>query len=184
MLLFGVMTVSARDAVPRVGIGLSSSDDDKVTQPPPGANAKILAIYDYWRRIAPGPGLLPGRQHLHPNDIPKLLPNVWLVDVVGAPPRFRIRLLGSALQHAGIMLRPGDFVETMIPPTRREKPLSDFRFVATSRQPLWFRGGAHVPHDKEVYELERIFLPLAADGVSVDVLLCLTVFYRSTGEEW
>ena len=38
-----------------------------------------------------------------------------------------------------------------------------------------------MPHDKEVYEL---FLPLAADGVSVDVLLCLTVFYKSTGEEW
>jgi hypothetical protein len=161
-----------------------SSSDDKITQPPSGANAKVLAIHDYWRRIAPGAGVLPGRQHLHPTDIPKLLPNVWLVDVAGKPQRFRIRLLGSALQQAGIPLRPGDFVEGPVPLARRQEALSDFRFVSTSRQPLWFRGPARVPHDKEVYELERIFLPLAADGVSVDVLLCLTVFYKSTGEEW
>jgi len=168
---------------PSVGLDLSSSDD-KITQPPPGANAKILAIYDYWRRIAPGRGLLPGRRHLHPTDIPKLLPNVWLVDVAGDPQRFRVRLVGSALQQAGFSLKPGDFIEGPVPPARRPAALSDFRFVTTSRQPLWFRGMPRVPHEKEVYEIERIFLPLAADGVSVDVLLCLTVFYKSTGEEW
>jgi len=168
---------------PRVGIDLSSSDD-KITPPPPGANAKILAIYDYWRRIAPGPRLLPGRRHLSPTDIPKLLPNVWLVDVAGNPQRFQVRLVGSALQLAGFPLKPGDFVEGPIPPARRQAALSDFRFVTKSRQPLWFRGMPRVPHEKEVYELERIFLPLAADGATVDVLLCLTVFYRSTGEEW
>jgi hypothetical protein len=109
---------------------------------------------------------------------------VWLVDVVGTPARFRMRLIGSGLQQAGIPHKPGDFVETPVPPARRQAALSDFRFVATARQPVWFRGAARVPHAKEVYEVERIFLPLAADGANVDVLLCMTVFYKSTGEEW
>jgi len=166
-----------------VGIDLSSGEN-RITQPPSGANAKIVAIYDYWRQIAPGSDMLPGRQHLHPTDIPRLLPNVWLVDVVDNPQRFRTRLLGSALQQAGIPLRPGDFVEGPVPPSRKQDALSDFRFVATMREPLWFRGVPRVPHQKEIYEFERIYLPLAADGVNVDVLLCLTVFYKSTGEEW
>jgi hypothetical protein len=164
-----------------VGIGLSSSDD-KITHPPPGASAKIVAIHDYWRRIVPEAGVLPGRRHLHPADIPELLPNVWLVDIV-ATQRFRVRLLGSALQRAGIPLRAGDFVDDPVPPALKEKALADFRSVVTSRQPLWFRGPAYLPHDTEVFELERIYLPLAADGVSVDMLLCLTVFYRSSGQE-
>ena len=183
MLAFARKDRTARAVCPSMGIDLSSSDD-KIRQPPPGANAKILAIYDYWRRIAPGRGLLPGRRHLHPTDIPKLLPNVWLVDVTGDPQRFRVRLVGSALQQAGFPLKLGDFVEGPAPPARRPAALSDFRFVTTSRQPLWFRGMPPVPHEKEVYEIERIFLPLAADGATVDVLLCLTVFYKSTGEEW
>jgi len=183
MLAFARKDRTARAVCPSMGIDLSSSDD-KIRQPPPGANAKILAIYDYWRRIAPGRGLLPGRRHLHPTDIPKLLPNVWLVDVTGDPQRFRVRLVGSALQQAGFPLKLGDFVEGPVPPARRPAALSDFRFVTTSRQPLWFRGMPPVPHEKEVYEIERIFLPLAANGATVDVLLCLTVFYKSTGEEW
>jgi hypothetical protein len=34
-----------------------------------------------------------------------------------------------------------------------------------------------------MFELERLFLPLAADGRSVDMLLCMTVFYSLDGLE-
>jgi PAS domain len=158
--------------------------DTVVTRPPPGAHAKIVAIYDYWRRIAPGPGLLPGRRHLDPVDIPKLLPNVWLIDVVGMPRRFRARLIGTTLQRSGLTLKPGAYVEDPIRPELREKVLSEFRFVAESGQPLWFRGAPKAPHDTEIFELERIYLPLAADGATVDMLLNLSVLYKSAGEEW
>jgi hypothetical protein len=163
--------------------GLSGSDE-KIIRPPPGANAKIVAIYDYWRRIAPGPGMLPGRRHMDPLDIPKLLPYVWLVDVVGTPRRFRARLMGTALQRSGTPLRPGVYVDDPIAPELKEKVLSDFRFAAETRQPVWFRGAANAPHVSEIYELERIFLPLAADGTNVDMLLNLSVLYVSSGQEW
>jgi hypothetical protein len=164
-------------------IGLLPSEA-VITRPPPGANAKIVAIYDYWRRIAPGPDLLPGRQHLDPADIPKLLPNVWLIDVVGTPRRFRARLMGTALQRSGTPLKPGVYVDDPIAPELKEAVLSEFRFVAETRQPLWFRGQANAPHVSEIFELERIYLPLAADGVTVDMLLCLSVLYESSGKEW
>jgi len=158
--------------------------DEKITRPPAGAHAKIVAIYDYWRRIAPRSGMLPGRKHIDPADIPRLLPYVWLVDVVGTPRRFRARLIGTALQRSGTPLRPGVYVDDPIRPELKEKVLSDFRFAAETRQPLWFRGKANAPHVSEIYELERIFLPLAADGTNVDMLLNLSVLYKSAGEEW
>jgi hypothetical protein len=39
-------------------------------------------------------------------------------------------------------------------------------------------------HKHEIFALERTILPLAADGKTIDILLCLTVFYRSDGEEF
>jgi len=167
-----------------VELELPPSGDGPITRPPPGANAKIVAIYDYWRRIAPAPGVLPARQHLDPVDIPKLLSNVWLLDVVGAPQRFRTRLVGTALQRAGIPLRPGVFIDDPVPPTLKETMLSRIREITASRQPQWRRGRPFLPHATEVFEIERIFLPLAADGWTVDMLLCLSVLYESTGKEW
>jgi hypothetical protein len=32
-----------------------------------------------------------------------------------------------------------------------------------------------------MFELERLFLPLATNGSSVDMLLCMTVFYSLDG---
>ena len=163
---------------------LPPKGDGPITRPPPGANARIVAIYEYWRRIAPGAGLLPGRRHLDPVDIPSLLPNLWLVDVVGEPRRFRARLIGTTLQRSGIPLKPGVYVEDPIASALRETVLADFRFVAETRQPVWFRGAPRAPHDTAIFEIERIFLPLAADGTTVDMLLNLTVFYESAGKEW
>jgi hypothetical protein len=164
-------------------IGLPASGDP-IIRPPPAANARIVAIYEYWRRIAPGTGVLPGRQHLDPVDIPTLLPNLWLVDVVGEPRRFRARLIGTTLQRSGIPLKPGVYVEDPIAPALREIVLADFRFVAETRQPVWFRGAPRAAHDTAIFDIERIFLPLAADGTTVDMLLNLTVFYESAGKEW
>jgi hypothetical protein len=163
---------------------LSPSGDGPITRAPAGANARIVAIHDYWHRIAPGAGLLPGRRHLDPVDIPSLLPNLWLVDVVGEPRRFRARLIGTTLQRSGIPLKPGIYVEDPIAAAQRETVLADFRFVAETRQPVWFRGAPRAPHDTAIFEIERIFLPLAADGTTVDMLLNLTVFYDASGKEW
>src|SRR5690242_1355091 len=75
--------------------------DARITRPPATAGPEIVALYDYWRSKAPGEGLLPGRRHIDPVDIPRLLPNVWLLDVVDDPRRFRVRLVGGALILSG-----------------------------------------------------------------------------------
>ena len=44
----------------------------------------IRALYDYWVSVHP-PGGLPGRQHIDPIAIPRLLPHLFMVDVSRDP---------------------------------------------------------------------------------------------------
>ena len=79
--------------------------------PPATAHPKIVRLYEYWREKAPLPGMLPGRRHIDPTEIATLLDNIWLLDVVGEPGRFRYRLIGDAMYRKGIPGRPGEFVD-------------------------------------------------------------------------
>lgn len=63
---------------------------------PEDCQEKIRQIVDYWISIHPESGL-PGRQHFDPLDIPQLLPNLRLQDIVGDPPRIRMRLMGTRI---------------------------------------------------------------------------------------
>lgn len=157
------------------------SADIRITRPPAAAKAEIVAIYDYWRNKAPAAGLLPGRQHIDPMEIPRLLPNVWLVDVVDDVRRFRVRLIGTALVDVGIPLKVGDFIFDRLAPELRHT-LAEFESVVRTREPLWYRGAVNLRHDTYVHEIERIFLPLAADGRTVDMLLCLSLIQRAEGD--
>jgi len=153
----------------------------RITSPPATAHPKVEALYSYWRSAVPSGRALPGRHHIDPVDIPRLLHNVWLLDAIGEPVRFRFRLIGEAIRRIGGIAKRGDFVDQFAPDDA--DPVRDLRFVVRRRQPVWFRGLAILPHAKPMAELERLFLPLAADGASVDMLLCLTVFYAADGRE-
>jgi hypothetical protein len=155
---------------------------EQIIAPPQGAHPKTAQLYEYWRRVTPDGRLLPGRQHIDPLDIPKLLDNVWLVDVVDGK-RFSMRLIGGACLRAGVYGRVGDFLDGFFGNDIHHPALSDFHFVVAERQPVWFRGAAHMKHRNEMAELERLFVPLAADGEKVDIVMCLSIFFNRTGRE-
>lgn len=50
--------------------------------------------------------------------------------------------------------------------------------VAESGQPNWRRGKSLIRFEKDYAELERLYLPLADDGKTVDMILAITVFYK------
>jgi hypothetical protein len=154
-----------------------------VAEPPASANPKIVQLYDYWRRAAPAGGGLPGRKHIDPTEIPTLLEHIWLLDVVGQPTRFRFRLRGGAAQRMGLPGQIGDFMDQFFEGGPADERLDDLHVVVSARQPVWFRGEPRLKHKSEIAELERLHLPLAADGTTVDMILCLTVYYSFFGGE-
>ena len=152
-----------------------------IREPPSTAHEKIRTLHLYWAQAGRRRGALPGRRNIDPVDLPRLLPHLWLMDVVGAPPRFRVRLIGEAPRRLGIPAKPGDFLDEL--PQRTTEPLEDLARVVAARRPSWYRGPASLKHASEMFELERLFLPLATDGSTVDTILAITVFYTLQGRE-
>lgn len=147
---------------------------------PDAWNPKVRAIFDYWLAKAPGPGMLPGRRDIDPVDLRRLLPWVWMVDIVrapGEPPRFRYRLLGTAHTQAMGTDRTGAFIDEAHPLFATSGAMEDYLAVAKG-QTSWRRGPILFHTDKTYLSLERIMLPLAADGRTPDIILALTVYLR------
>ena len=53
-----------------------------------GWHPLVCEFYDYWVAAAPA-GQLPGRQHIHPEEIPGFLSRMFMLDVSRDPLRFR-----------------------------------------------------------------------------------------------
>ncbi len=147
--------------------------------PKPGAaHPDVLELYEYWRSIAPE-GKLPGRQHFDPMHIPTLLPNIWLLDVHRNPMRFWRRIIGSRIEeYAGTSLTNG-WVGDRFGAEKLSKVERNLTDVVESKSPSWRRGKSLIHYDKEYSELERLYLPLAEDGETVDMILAISIFYRS-----
>jgi hypothetical protein len=143
----------------------------------------IQFLVGYWNRIRPATELLPGRQDFDPLDVPGLLPNIYLLEVYTPGPRFRFRVVGEAIVNSGAPGRRGRFVDE-IPETGAKPSLHDTLLALyASRQPAYYKGPPTLVHESWVAQLEGVMLPMAANGVDVDHVLCLTVYHRKDGQE-
>ena len=146
---------------------------------------KVRGLFDYWRSIHPGPEKLPGRAEFEPLAVAPLLPHIMLIDVVGQPIRFRYRLIGTRMVDA----LGGDFTGRWLDEVHRRPDgtapvFPSYMRVATEGLYDWRRGAPHFAgYLDHCTELERVFLPLAADGRNVDIILALNVFFDPVGEE-
>lgn len=144
--------------------------------------AKLSALsrqaYRYWLSLAPGSGGLPGRQHVNPVEIPRLLPNLCLIDVRPDPGGYRFRLIGTAVVAA----THEEFTGRTLDQVLRGEAFAQIRslldrIVATG-QPEWQIGLPLLNADKRWDLTERLCLPLAKDGETVDMLFCISSYHR------
>ena len=146
---------------------------------------KIRQFHDYWQSIHPSPGVIPGRQHFDPLAIAPLLPSIWLVDVVRPPIRFRYRLVGTRIVEALGQEVTGQWLDEAHPdfgPNLRS--YQDYVSVAEEKRPSWRRGKPiFMAYAEACVALERLLLPLARDGSTVDLIAALTILFDSRGEE-
>jgi len=145
---------------------------------------KIRRLIEYWQAIHPGNGM-PGRQHMDPLDIPDLLPNVWLVDVEREPDlRLRYRLIGTNVAQAFDHDTTGEYLDVTHDRYRDGQVRINILDVIRERTPAWRIGRPKLWRLQDFLRLERIYLPLAGDGRTVDMVLALTVFLDRFGTEF
>ncbi len=140
----------------------------------PGAAVRAHEeLFAYWASLRDG-ARLPGRAHLDPGGIKRLLPTISLIEVAadasGAAADFRMRLAGTALY--GVYGREitgkrlGDIYNTAAADYWRV----ELGKVVTQKRPavglhsLAWRGASHL-------SILWLRLPLASDGDQVDMIL-------------
>jgi hypothetical protein len=147
----------------------------------------LAQLYDYWEGKRRD-GKLPARADISPFEMRFIIGNICLVDVIaGAPPRFRMRLLGSNIVFAlGAGDRTGKITDWTggildeLPPTEFRAMIGrSFEAVARTREPLV--ACRDVIMDNRAYRYEATVLPLATDGETVDMLLVGLIYGRPQG---
>jgi hypothetical protein len=127
-------------------------------------------LYEYWLSIRPPAGL-PGRQHVDPAAIRALLPYVFIVDLSREPLRFRYRLVGTAYRELmGCDLTGAYFDE--VHPGFTGVIKAQYIAAVEQRRPAYRKGRAmHAREDRSWPMVERVIVPLAKDGIGVDMIL-------------
>jgi len=126
----------------------------------------------YWQ-AKKGDRIAPPRSAIHPEELAvALLPNLALLDVVGDPPRFRVRLFGTGLVAAygeDITARYLDEIEFG---SIAADVHAGFIAVVRGCRPQTVLVQLIKQGERRHLEYERIALPLSQDGVSVNMILC------------
>lgn len=143
-----------------------------------GASWPIVEIFDYWGRIRPAPDALPGRQHFDPVAIPALLRYVSLIEVDPVTGACRYTVFASESQDVvGFSPVGRDFDD----PSIRDSVASTRAHVEQmrrERRPLYRAGFPSMVRNEDYPYMQRIYLPMARDGVRVDMVLGVSVVYH------
>ena len=169
------------------GLGGTVADEEPAralegsSELPPDCHPEIREIAAYWRSIHPQSGL-PGRQHFDPVDIPHLLPAIRMLDVVGNPPRFRTRLMGTRIVASVGEDHTGKWMDEVFPGFENSSACLGMNAVVRTGKLNWRRGNPKLIEGKEFMVIERIYLPFARDGRTVDMILSYVLLGNSKGK--
>jgi len=133
-------------------------------------SAVLLQLLRYWRRFALD-GRLPSRTDLAPAEMIPLLPWLVLIDILGTE-AYRYRLVGTGIVgHVGFDATGMD-VETAFKGGDWSEIAKDYRYVIEQKKPcLTITSVKMNKFDTSPLTYRRLLLPLARDGINIDMLV-------------
>jgi hypothetical protein len=137
------------------------------------ADPRFAQLIDYWmqRRARKA---MPARADIDPTDIPRLLPQIFLVDVGSDASDLRYRLVGTEVVRLFGMELTGHPVGTGMPEAAGRLMRARFACAARNRQPVYATGMMQADRNDHTL-FQRLLLPLSKDGDRVDMLLGMMV---------
>ncbi|MBL4905987.1 MAG: PAS domain-containing protein [Sneathiella sp.] len=136
----------------------------------------MVTFLDYYLKIHPEISL-PSRDDFDPFEIPALLQSVTLVDVERNPYRFKYRVMGSNVTYNMEFEGTGKYLDELVPGVETQFPHLDRVTVVESGLPVYRLGEASVSFRADFADLERVHLPLASDGKTVDMVLSAFIYF-------
>jgi len=121
---------------------------------------------------------MPRRADIDPTEIPKLLPDVMLVDVL-LQGRYRYRLIGTANAVAHGMNATGRYLdEVLLGPQYKAHVIALYDECVGARRALYSECLFMAPGRRAPERHTKVlFMPLAADGETVNMVFVMQVFF-------
>ena len=138
----------------------------------------LTQLYDYWVSRRPD-DKLPSRADIDPVDMPRAaLPYVILAEIGGDDGRIRYRLVGTVMVREWGTDFTGKYLDEIMTGTYRKFIESLFQDVTELRCAVLSESTFRWDVGK-IIGTRRLFMPLAKDGFTVDVVLIGQTFSRA-----
>ena len=143
----------------------------------PITDPRLREAHDYWRRKT-GARAMPRRADIDPTEIPKLLPDVMLVDVLPEG-RYRYRLIGTENARAHGINATGRSLDEVLPgPDYKAHVIALYDECVRTRRALYSEClFLSLQQQGPERHTKVLFLPLSDDGASVNIVLVGQVFF-------
>jgi hypothetical protein len=143
--------------------------------PSAAADPRLIEIHAHWHARCRGRPM-PSRADIDPTQIPpRLLPFIFLVEVLNEPRDFRFRLAGTHFRDFTGAEATGQLIADVFPPEFCAEVRYHWNSSVDRKAPkigagkLWVPGKSHIGW-------EGIVLPLSPDGEHVNMLLGAVIF--------
>jgi hypothetical protein len=145
------------------------------------AHVRHRQLFAYWRDKRRG-ARLPGRADIDPIEIPRHLPCLALIDVVRHDETldFRYRLTGTEIVDKAGRDPTGKSFGQLYSGTYLQQAYATYRDIVRSGQPAMSQRVFPADPSRRFVTYDRLILPLAADGQTVDMLMLHVVFRKIT----
>ena len=117
-------------------------------------------LHAYWQRKR-GARPAPSWKEIDPAEIVPLLPHLFLIEAVGAPPRFRYRLIGTGVVALTGRDLTGHFVDENLEPAKFAALVEPYETVIRQARPVAKKGRTIWIEKRERLEVEVLLLPVA-----------------------
>jgi hypothetical protein len=144
-------------------------------------DADLRTLHDYWLRKR-GDRLMPSRADIDPAEFRKLLPYVVLYNVEGLGGPYTFRLIGGAVVQFVGRNFTGKPAGSEMQPAAAAAMTRLLDLVVTSRAPKFRIGRAFWWQKQDYRAYEAAFMPLAADGETVNMIFAAMKFDVPLGD--
>jgi hypothetical protein len=153
----------------------------QIETPPVLADARLRSLYEYWHALGVAAGGLPQVQALDPLHLPRLLSNLWILEVAPDTQRFRMRLAGESINAVYRRNIGGQYFSDVFQPS--EVALMVARYTRTLTEPAIVRaiGTVYVAAGRLI-QGERLALPMLGRSGYTDTMLGATFYDERTVE--
>jgi hypothetical protein len=147
----------------------------EIESAPSLTDPRLRALYEYWCALGRQAGGMPSIQAFDPLHLPKVLPNIWILEIAPDTHRFRMRLAGENINAVYGRNVGGQYFSDVFAPG--EVALIVARYTRALSEPAIFTAMGEVYGAAgRLSQGERLALPMLGRTGLTDTMIGATVY--------